>query len=118
MYTKFKKDSLTIKLETLIYFSPLVLACLMVAAILIIFPHLPERLPLYYSLMWGEGQLASHSQFYLLPGLIATLTLLNLTLAKQLHQSQKLFKDILLFSTLLLSLILSFAFLKIVFIFI
>ncbi|MBI2017582.1 hypothetical protein HYS92_00880 [Candidatus Daviesbacteria bacterium] len=84
----------------------------------IIFRILPEKLPLFYSLAWGEIQLASHEQFFILPASIILVTLINLFLSWQLHPSQIFLKKILLASSVIISIILSITFLKIVFIFI
>ena len=61
------------------------------------FGDLPGQVPLYYSLPWGEGQLASAASLFLLPtfssiilllnNLIATFFLKTTILFSRLHQS-------------------------------
>ena len=95
-------------------FSALILSVL----VLILFKFLPTKLPLFYSLTWGDGQLVTHQQFLIIPAVITLITLLNLSFSWQLHPSQLFFKKILLFSSLIISLIFIITFIKIVFIFI
>lgn len=78
---------------------------------------LPPKLPLFYSLPWGETQLVNHSQLLIIPAIISLVTLCNLIISWQLHPTQTLSKNILLFSSLLISLILTITFIKIVLIF-
>lgn len=78
---------------------------------------LPPKLPLFYSLAWGDAQLANHQQLLIIPGLISLVALFNLIISWQLHNSQAFFKKTLIFISLLVSLILTITFLKIVFIF-
>lgn len=85
--------------------------------ILIFFRHLPPKLPLFYSLPWGDEQLANHQQFLIIPASIALIALLNLIISWQLHPSQVFFKKILLTSSLLNSFILTITFVKIFLIF-
>ncbi|MBI4035617.1 hypothetical protein HY383_01585 [Candidatus Daviesbacteria bacterium] len=75
---------------------------------------LPPKLPLFYSLPWGEQQLATHQQFLILPAIISILTLLNLLIFWQLHESQYFFKKILLVSSIVVSFILTVTFIKVV----
>lgn len=79
---------------------------------------LPPKLPLFYSLPWGDKQLVSHSQLLIIPATISLIALCNLIISWQLHPTQALFKNILLFSSLLISLILTITFVKIILIFI
>lgn len=75
---------------------------------------LPPRLPLFYSLPWGDAQLATHQQFLVIPASISIVTLLNLMIAWQLHPSQSFFKKALLLSSVAVSLILTIAFIKVI----
>ena len=79
---------------------------------------LPPKLPLFYSLAWGDNQLANHQQLLIIPALISLIALLNLIISWQLHDSQRFFKRILIFLSLLISLILTITFFKIILIFI
>lgn len=94
------------------------LAALM-AAVTLLFPRfLPERLPLFYSLPWGERQLASHLQFLIIPATAVLVTLINLTVKKQLHASQAFLKLALDLTSFIVTFILLITFLKIILIFI
>ncbi|MBU1031693.1 hypothetical protein KKE03_02080 [Patescibacteria group bacterium] len=102
------------KINLLIKLSPLFLALIMTLAIALSFKFLPQKMPLFYSLTWGEGQLATYAQFLILPAIIILITLVNLVISWQLHHQQSFFKQVLLFSPLVIGLILTTAFIKIV----
>ncbi len=93
-----------------------ILALSLSIALIIIttFKFLPPRLPLFYSLPWGEMQLATHQQFLSLPASISIVTLLNLLVAWQLHPSQSFFKKALLLTSVTASLILTITFIKVI----
>lgn len=97
--------------------SPLVSTLVLSIIIIFFFKFLPFRLPLFYSLSWGDFQLANHQQFLIIPASIALITLFNLIISWQLHYSQSFFKKTLIFSSLIISLILTITFLKIIFIY-
>lgn len=94
------------------------LSLLLTIIIFGVLKFLPQRLPLFYSLPWGDGQLATGHQLLIIPGIISLVTLLNLSFSWQLHPSQMFFKKILLFSSLIISIILIITFIKIILIFI
>lgn len=96
---------------------PLLFALFIALFIAIFAGLLPPKLPLFYSLPWGDSQLVSKQQLLILPASIALITLFNLIISWQLHETQSLFKKILQFCSLLISLILTITFLKMVFIF-
>lgn len=97
---------------------PIILAAILALIILLFGQFLPQKLPLFYSLPWGEQQLATPKQFLIIPAVLLASSLINLSLGWQLHPSQFLFKQILDFTSLILSIVLTVTFLKIVFIFI
>lgn len=99
-------------------FSPLVVAFVLSLIILFLFRFLPERLPLFYSLPWGDKQLATHQQFFIIPAATSLIALANLVISWQLHYLQSFFKKTLLVSSLITTLILIITFIKIVLIFI
>ena len=72
---------------------------------------------LFYSLPWGEGQLVSHQQFYIIPSSIILIALLNLMIIWQLPLAFGFLKKILVFSTNVTAVILTVTFIKIVLIF-
>lgn len=80
--------------------------------------RLPTQLPLYYSLPWGDKQLATHGQFFILPGLIVLISLINFAFISHLHSSQLLLRRTLAFSLVLFSFMIVFSALKIILIFI
>lgn len=102
------------KLHLWIGLAILALSFSIAAVIITTFKFLPPRLPLFYSLPWGEAQLATHQQFLIIPASISAVTLLNLIIAWQLHPSQSFFKKALLLSSVAVSLILTTAFIKVV----
>lgn len=95
----------------------LILALLVTITILFLAGSLPPRLPLFYSLPWGENQLALLPQLLLVPSIMVFITLINLIIFWQLHDSQILFKQILTISSLVTSIILAVTFIKIILIF-
>lgn len=98
--------------------SPLILSLIIALFMLTTLGSLPAKLPLFYSLPWGPGQLATHQQFLIIPGLISIVALLNLFISWQLHPSQSFFKKLLLLSPFIISLILTVTFIKIILIFV
>ncbi len=104
----------TRKLHFWLELSTLILSLIMAVIIIIASKSLPVRLPLFYSLAWGEGQLATPEQFLIIPACISMITLLNLIISWQLHASQLFFKNVIFFSSIIVSLILTIAFIKII----
>lgn len=94
--------------------SPLILALAITISIITMLSFLPPKLPLFYSLPWGESQLASHQQFFIIPAIITIITLLNLIISWQLHPSQSFFKKALISSSAIVAMILMITFLKII----
>ncbi len=86
-------------------------------AIYFLASFLPKKLPLFYSLPWGEGQLVTLSQFLIIPALVSALALFNLLVFWQLKSSQNFLKQILIYSTLLSTAVLMLSFIKIILIF-
>lgn len=106
------------KLDIWISLISLILGIFMTTSILLFFKFLPPQLPLFYSLPWGDAQLTTHQQFFIIPASIILTVLLNLAISWQLHLSQSFFKKVLLCSSLVTTLILTITFIKIVLIFI
>lgn len=104
--------------KNFINLSPLFLAIIL-AIFIAFFPSiLPHKLPLFYSLSWGENQIATPAQFYIIPAIIILISLINLSIYAQLHPTQIFFKKILQIASLVSSIILTITFLKIILIFI
>lgn len=78
---------------------------------------LPKKLPLFYSLPWGEQELGDIQQFFILPSLMICITFINLIISWQLHPKQYFFKIVLLSTSLLTSIILTVTLLKVILIF-
>lgn len=79
---------------------------------------LPKQLPIFYSLSWGEGQFGHLNQFILFPCLIALTILINLITSWHLHFSQILIKRILAIASFIITVLLSVAAFRIIYIFI
>lgn len=94
--------------------SLLLLSLIIALTDLFVLKFLPATLPLFYSLPWGQAQLATHTQFLIIPASISAITILNLIISWQLHQSQSFFKKILLLSSIVVSLIFTITFVKII----
>lgn len=67
--------------------------------------ELPSKVPFYYSLPWGENQLAPTNQFIIIPALIVLVVLFNMALSWYLHPSQYPLKRILAISSLIFALL-------------
>ncbi|MBI4040194.1 hypothetical protein HY389_02465, partial [Candidatus Daviesbacteria bacterium] len=76
----------------------LVTVILITFAYLIFYNQLPNKLPLFYSLPWGEKELVAKPQIFILPAVAALISLVNTGLAYQLHPAQIILKRILLLS--------------------
>lgn len=76
---------------------------LQLALLLFKFNNLPEQVPLYYSLPWGESQLASVSALFLLPTLSIVIMLLNNLLAALFLNTLKFLSQLLVVFALLFS---------------
>lgn len=96
---------------------PIGLSLIMAVIILTAFKALPPKLPLFYSLPWGNGQLATQQQFLIIPANIIFITFLNMVIFWQLHPSQLFLKRVLLISSIAVSLILVITFIKIILLF-
>lgn len=99
-------------------FTPVALSLFLTLIILVFFKNLPPKLPLFYSLPWGERQLATHLQLLIIPALMSIISLINLIISWQLHQSLEFFKKTLLTASFISCIIFSVTFVKIITIFI
>lgn len=109
----FKSDKINLWLSL----PPLILSLILGLFIVLSGNLLPPKLPLFYSLPWGDNQLATRWQFLIIPSSIILITLFNLIVSWHLHPSQVFFKKILLFSSLLISTLFAITFFKIILIF-
>lgn len=85
---------------------------------LIFYNFLPDKLPLFYSLPWGESELVVKQQFFLLPIILILTCLINSFIASQLHAAQFVLKRILVLSLILIDVIILITAVKIIWIFI
>lgn len=90
---------------------------LLLILLLVFYSHLPDRLPLFYSLSWGEAELVKKDRFFLLPTILLLLTLVNFFITSQLHSLQYILKRILMLSLVLIDLIFLVTTIKILLIF-
>lgn len=96
----------------------LTISLFLIILILLLPKFLPARLPLFYSLPWGESQLAESKQFLIIPSVILILSFINLLIVRQLHPQQILFKKILEFTSIFISIVLAITVFRIILIFI
>lgn len=61
--------------------SSIVLIVVQLIVVVIIFPQLPPKVPLFYSRPWGNPQLANSTYLLLLPGLSLAILLINAVIA-------------------------------------
>jgi len=69
------------------------------------FNYLPQQVPLYYSLPWGEGQLAATASLFLLPTFSIIVLLLNNLIATFFFKTIPLFSRLLTIFSLVFSLL-------------
>ena len=67
------------------------------------FTNLPSQVPLYYSLPWGETQLASASALFLLPTFSLVILLINNLFSISLATTNTLLSRLLIFASLAVS---------------
>src|SRR3989337_345654 len=72
---------------------------------LVVYNNLPPRLPLFYSLPWGQSQLVTKQQFFILPVILIIINLTNFFIASQLHPVQSVLKKLLTLSLVLINFI-------------
>jgi hypothetical protein len=82
--------------------------------LIIKFNSLPQQVPLYYSLPWGEGQLAAAASLFLLPTFSIIILLLNNLIATFFFKSIPLFSRLLTIFSLIFSLLSSISLIRII----
>lgn len=85
-----------------------------IAIIFFKFNDLPQQVPLYYSLPWGEDQLASTASLFLLPTFSIVVLLINDLAATFFFKSIILFSRLLVIFSLIFSLLASVSLTKII----
>lgn len=96
----------------------LITAILITMTYSIFYKTLSPKIPLFYSLAWGEAQLATKQQFLILPSALILIGLINSAIAWNLHPSQHVLKRTLMSSCIFIDLILFVAAIKIMSIYI
>lgn len=91
---------------------------LIITIFLAAYKTLPPKLPLFYSLPWGDAQLVEKQQFFILPGVLVLITLINMFITFQLHPIQQALKRTLMLSLILIDAALFITTIKILFIFV
>lgn len=91
---------------------------LIVTVFLTAYKTLPPKLPLFYSLPWGDAQLVEKQQFFILPAVLVLITLINMFITFQLHPIQQVLKRTLMLSLILVDAALFITTIKILFIFV
>lgn len=122
MYKSLRSFNQFYKQQDKIIFNSTLLTIFMSLLILIFwvinYSKLPPQLPLFYSLPWGETQLASLPQFLILSSLIILILLINLIISWHLHPSQILTKRIISLTTAFTSFLILITAFRIIYIFV
>lgn len=74
---------------------------------------IPPEVPLWYLRPWGEAQLAPSHYLWLLPGLAVGIFVVNLLLARLFFRRERVFSQLLILFSTLVSFLLGFAFYRI-----
>ena len=106
------------QLALLAIFTSTVAIILIMGTYLVLYNYLPSKLPLFYSLSWGQTQLITRQQFLILPSILALLTLINILIASHLHPLQIVLKRLIIFHSIFLALAILITAIKIMFIFV
>jgi hypothetical protein len=94
----------------------LILSNLLVLVIFILrFSHLPPQIPLFYSKLWGEDQLADTWMIVFIPILINAFYFLNIYIYRRFFSQIVIVKKIIDFVNIFLMVVLTLIFIKIVF---
>lgn len=94
----------------------LILSNLLVLVIFIFrFSHLPPQIPLFYSKLWGEDQLADTWMIVFIPILINAFYFLNIYIYRRFFSQIVIVKKIIDFVNIFLIVVLTLIFIKIVF---
>ena len=110
----FNQSDKTLSVPLLVSLSSVVL---IIATFLILYQKLPPKLPLFYSLPWGQAQLVEKQQFLLMPAVLIMALLINTFIAYHLNQAQYVLRRILMLNLVFISIIIFLTALKILSIF-
>jgi hypothetical protein len=87
----------------------------MIVSFILRFNSLPPQIPLFYSLAWGEEQLADLGMIFLLPILMDSCLLINHYLGKKYFSSHPFVLKIFYYVNIFLVIVFTAIFLKIIF---
>ena len=102
------------KINQILFRWNIILIVLQLAILIIKFNSLPQQVPLYYSLPWGEGQLAAAASLFLLPTFSIIILLLNNLIATFFLKIIPLFSRLLPIFSLIFSLLSSISLIRII----
>lgn len=102
------------KINQILFRWNIILIVLQLAILTIKFNSLPQQVPLYYSLPWGEGQLAAAASLFLLPTFSIIILLLNNLIATFFLKIIPLFSRLLPIFSLIFSLLSSISLIRII----
>ncbi len=97
---------------------PILAILFSLSAIFFLSSYLPPKLPLFFSLTWGDAELVNKTQLLIIPASITALMLFNLIIFWRLNENYLLLRRILIFTGLLTTAIIMISFAKMILIFI
>lgn len=106
------------QLVLLSIFTSVIATALILGTYFVLYNYLPPRLPLFYSISWGENQLVTKQQFLILPAVLVLITLVNIFISSHLHPLQIVLKKIISFQSIFIALAILITAIKILFIFV
>lgn len=95
------------KLSRTSYFGGLILSLLMLSLISGLLVRLPQVVPLYFTLPWGEARLAPRLMLYLLPSISIVVMMVNLALGRLSAKLSPLLPRVLSVASLVISAMMS-----------
>jgi hypothetical protein len=102
------------KLGRTSYLVTLGLVAMMIAGIGAVYSRLPQSIPLYFSLPWGEARLAPKIMFMSLPAIALLLSMINLFLGRMSAKLSPILPRVLAVASVVVSAMLLFATLGII----
>lgn len=93
------------KINSLFFRWNLLLIVFQIVILIFKFNDLPRQIPLFYSLPWGDGQLASAASLFILPMFSIIILLINNLIATFFFKSTVFFSRLLVFFSLIFSLL-------------
>ncbi len=88
---------------------------LMIVTFLLKYSKIPPQIPLFYSQLWGEGQLADSWMIFILPAVMTLLYFVNQYIFNKFYYENIFIKNIFYYLNLFLIISFSLVFIKIIF---